>query len=47
MTTPVEECIRRDSYRKHPIGERDIKYLQKRRYQPPSLNEGWDDIYFI
>lgn len=46
LTTPLDECIRRDTKRPKPLGEYVIKHLH-RRYQPPSLDEGWDDILFI
>lgn len=48
MTTPFEECIRRNSQRQGQSRLPDfiIKHLHG-RYQPPSLDEGWDDILFI
>lgn len=46
MTTPLDECICRDAGRPKPLGEHIIKHLHG-RYQPPSLDEGWDDILFI
>ena len=46
MTTPLEECIIRDSDRQRKIGEKIIKYLRG-RYQPPTLEEGWSDIFLI
>lgn len=46
MTTTLDECIRRDAGRPKSLGEHIIKHLHG-RYQPPSLDEGWDDILFI
>ena len=47
IQAPLEVCIERDKNRKsHNLGERTIRQYYN-RYQPPSLDEGWDDIIFI
>lgn len=47
VQAPIEVCIERDKNRKsHNLGETIIRNHYN-RYQPPSLDEGWDDIIFI
>ena len=48
LNTPLEECLirNRNSDRDHHLADGHIKLLNK-RYQPPSLDEGWDDIIYI
>ncbi len=48
MTTPLEECIRRNSQRQGQTQLSDfvIHHLNN-RYQPPSLEEGWDEIHYV
>lgn len=40
LDTPVEECCRREN-RHRPIG---IVHAHARSFQPPSMDEGWDEI---
>lgn len=48
MMTPLEECIRRNAQRQGQARLPDsVIYHLSRRYQPPSLEEGWDDIQYI
>lgn len=46
MTTPLEECIRRNAQRQARLPDFVIYHLNQ-RYQPPSLEEGWDDIQYV
>lgn len=46
MTTSLEECIRRNSQRTNRLPDFVIYYLNS-QYQPPTLDEGWDDIIYI
>ena len=43
---PVEECIKRDSKRERSVGK-DVIFRYARNYQPPTLDEGFDDVIFI
>lgn len=48
MTTPLEECVRRNAERQGQARLSDfVIYHLNSRYQPPSLEEGWDDIQYI
>ena len=48
MTTPLEECVRRNSQRQGQARLPDfVIYHLNQRYQLPSLEEGWDDIQYI
>lgn len=48
MTTPLEECVRRNSQRQGQARLPDfVIYHLNQRYQPPSLKEGWDDIQYF
>ena len=45
LDTPLEECIEREkNYRKRPIG---IVHAHYRSFEPPTLDEGWDEIIVI
>ena len=46
MTTPLEECIARNTERNNGLPNSVIYHLNA-RYQPPSLDEGWDDIWYF
>lgn len=49
MTTSVEECIKRNAQRfgqKNYVCESAL-YTLERHFQPPSLEEGWDEIHYI
>lgn len=48
LETPLEECLKRNRQRnsEERLSDNFICDLHK-RYQPPSLDEGWDDIQFI
>lgn len=48
LNTPLEVCIQRNEQRdfRDYLSEDFIRDLQK-RYQPPSYDEGWDDILFF
>lgn len=45
MTTPLEVCIHRNAERKNRLHDSVIYHLNT-RYCPPSLDEGWDDIWY-
>lgn len=47
MTTPVEECIRRNNkrQRKEYVTDSMIYFLSS-KYEPPTLDEGWDEILY-
>lgn len=48
MTTPLEECVRRNAQRQGRARLPDfVIYHLNSRYQPPSLEEGWDDIQYV
>ena len=47
MTTPLEECVRRNSQRQDGKLSDSVIYHLYSRYQPPSLEEGWDDILYF
>lgn len=46
LETPIETCIERNKEREHRLGDEFIYHLQ-RRYQQPTLDEGWNDIQYI
>lgn len=47
VQAPIEVCVERDRTRKtHNLGDGVVRHFNK-RYQPPSVHEGWDDIKFI
>lgn len=46
MTTPLEECIARNTERNNGLPNSVIYHLNA-RYQPPSIDEGWDDIWYF
>lgn len=46
MTTPLEECVRRNSERQNGRLPDFVIYHLNSRYQPPSLEEGWDEILY-
>ena len=41
LNTPVEECLRRKGMHNHAIK------VYKRVFEPPTLEEGWDEIIII
>ena len=45
MNTPFEECVRRNALRKNPL---PFSILQSfnRKLEPPTLDEGWDEILY-
>lgn len=48
MITPLEECVRRNAQRQGQARLPDfVIYHLNQRYQPPSLEEGWDDIQYV
>lgn len=47
MTTPLEECVRRNAQRQEGRLPDFVIYHLNQRYQPPSLEEGWDDIQYV
>lgn len=47
MTTPLEECVRRNSQRQQGRLPDFVFYHLNSRYQSPSLEEGWDDIQYM
>lgn len=44
MTTPLEVCVARNTERNNGLPNSVIYHLNT-RYCPPSLDEGWDDIW--
>ena len=45
LDTPLEECIEREkNFRKRPLG---IVHAHHRSFQPPTLEEGWDEVIII
>ena len=45
LDTPIEECIRRElEYRQRPLGVVDTHH---KMFQPPTYEEGWDEIIII
>lgn len=45
IDTPLEECIRRENaYRKRPVS---MVEEHGRRFEPPTYEEGWDEIIRI
>lgn len=46
MTTPLEECICRNAQRPNPLPEFMIRDMYK-SIEPPTLEEGWDDIWYF
>lgn len=46
LQTPLDVCIERDRLRKsHNLGRITINNFNK-KYEPPSLDEGWDEIVY-
>lgn len=46
LTTPLDVCIERNTIRNSRPSNAAIYHLSH-RYQPPTLDEGWDDIQYI
>ena len=46
MTTPLGECIRRNAGRQHRLPDWVINHIY-RKYQQPTLEEGWDEILYF
>lgn len=46
MTTPLEECIRRNAERQIGRLPDSVIYHLNSQYEPPSLEEGWDEILY-
>lgn len=45
IDTPLEVCIERENnFRRRPIG---MVLEHARRFQPPTLDEGWDEIIVV
>ena len=45
MTTPLEECLRRNKHRANSLPDFVIQILNQ-RYELPTLDEGWDEILY-
>ena len=45
MTTPLEECLRRNAGRLNPLPDFVVKSVHT-TFEPPTLEEGWDDIRY-
>lgn len=43
MTTPLEECIRRNAQRPNPLPEFMVRDIYN-SFEIPTLDEGWDEI---
>lgn len=43
MNTPLEECLHRNSQRPNPLPEFIVRDIYN-RFEPPTLDEGWDEI---
>lgn len=46
LTTPIEECIKRNANRKARLPD-FVLYDMHNKFEPPSLDEGWDEIIYI
>jgi tRNA uridine 5-carbamoylmethylation protein Kti12 len=46
MSTPLEECIHRNKQRKYPVPQHLIETISS-SMQPPSIDEGWDEILYF
>jgi tRNA uridine 5-carbamoylmethylation protein Kti12 len=46
MSTPLDECIRRNKQRKYPVPQHLIETISS-SMQPPSIDEGWDEILYF
>ena len=46
MNTPLEECIRRNAQRQHPLPDFIVSSIHH-SFEPPTLDEGWDEIIII
>lgn len=45
MTTPFDECLRRNAARKARLPDILIRGINN-AYEPPTLDEGWDEIVY-
>jgi tRNA uridine 5-carbamoylmethylation protein Kti12 len=45
MNTPLDICLLRNSNRKKRLQDWAIEHMH-RKYQPPTLDEGWDEILY-
>lgn len=43
---PIEDCLRRNNLRQKPIPKVGI-YATRKRMQPPTLDEGFDELYTV
>ena len=43
MDTPLEECLRRNANRERRLPDFVVENIHA-KYEPPSLDEGWDEI---
>lgn len=46
MTTPLDECVTRNRERPNPLPDFVVESISK-TFQPPTLDEGWDEIITI
>ena len=46
MNTPLEECLKRNANRQYKLPEFVVENTFK-NYEPPTLDEGWDEIIVI
>ncbi len=46
MNTPLDECIHRNTQRKHPVPQHLVEVISS-SMQPPSIDEGWDEILYF
>lgn len=45
MITPLDECIRRNANRPNPLESFIVEIVHK-SFEPPTLDEGWDEIHY-
>lgn len=45
MTTPFDECLRRNAVRDMRLPDL-VLYDTNKKYEPPSIDEGWDEIIY-
>lgn len=45
MDTPLEECLRRNSQRHNPLPDFVVESIYN-SIEPPTLDEGWDEILY-
>lgn len=47
LNTSFEECMRRNNLREEAKIEPVMMHIVHLTYQPPTLSEGWDEIFYV